>query len=1301
MRSLIFFPFLILIYSRFQAQLINCSNNSIYIHNGTQIVEQPTPMPAASSTLLASLPAGSNGLAIGPAFGFSAPDPTFWTTANGTYWYYNGTSWINTNHTTGNTAALNLGASKKCLYNLVGNNGQVYIYNGTGNGTFHTTLQGFNGAGPYDINADANDNLYVVKATTPNPSLIIYNNYGVAICSYSLSNLPAIASGGGFAIVNDFLAVHNSSFSVGKIYATSPLITFTAQSAITAPFDFANCVIPVPTGLIDAPRGSVLDCNINNLPLVAKINPGGIGIPSGSPSSSLASGSFSWSGPGIISGQNTATVDVDQPGVYSFTVFSTGCPIQQVTQSFTVTSTGLVFTPTISAPACFSGSGNIRVSPNTATNTISWTGPSILNGGNSPTISIGSAGVYAVSITNTLGCTGVGSVFVQASPALSVALSSNSICAQAFNNSPIAFSVTPFGANTYTLLTGLNFSANTNAPWNNSYTGPPQTSVSTDSVTIIGAVGQCTSVITTSFNIIPNPSISVSPQPATMCFGTIKTLSVNGAGSYTWIPAPGLSLYSGPSVNVSPLVSTVYSVLGSDRGCSSATRNLTVTVLPLPSVFISPPSATVCTGNNTNLTASGSASSYTWSSSAGSSAVTGFNMISNPATFTTYTVIGALNSCTNSATATVFTVPPPSLTITLSTNSICAQPINGSPNAIQVTAQGALNYTLLPGLGYSVNSPNSSPMSILSNVAHNSVFLATATLLGSNGYCQVFAQQVFSIVPNPQISSLPTSAIVCPGSSQLFTASGADSYSWSPVNAGLNALFGNQISAGPTVTTIYSVIGERAGCRSVAQSNILNISAIPNISVTASTPTLCAGSAVQLKVTGNATSFNWIPSTGITVLTQPTVNVTPFSSQAYTVVGALNSCTTSAVVSLSVIASPVLSVSASAYTVCSGSSIRLSAEGASNYSWSPSTGLNTYVGKQITATPFNNTTFSVSGFNGVCIGKTSVSIKTIPPPQIVLNVSANQLCSGDVVTVHASGAQYYTWSPQNGLSDITGQFVTATPMTSTIYTVSGINSNGTVSCFQQVYFPLTVLPKAQANLVSYKRICEGETAALSVSGGDTYIWQPAKGLNKTGGSRVNAKPDLSTVYTVQSSFGGNCVATNTVMVEVLEKPIVDAGRDTTFNADQPMTIAAKGDGSLQWIFGDGIVCNNCGQTAILPRISNCYRVEATNSAGCKSSDDVCVTVTENFSAFFPNSFTPNGDGLNDVFLILGQGISDVKLDIYNKWGERLFSSNDQDNGWDGTLKGLACDAGVYTYNISYKGLNNKHYSKTGSITLVR
>jgi hypothetical protein len=175
MRSLIFFPFLILIYSRFQAQLINCSNNSIYIHNGTQIVEQPTPMPAASSTLLASLPAGSNGLAIGPAFGFSAPDPTFWTTANGTYWYYNGTSWINTNHTTGNTAALNLGASKKCLYNLVGNNGQVYIYNGTGNGTYHTTLQGFNGAGPYDINADANDNLYVVKATTPNPSLIIYN----------------------------------------------------------------------------------------------------------------------------------------------------------------------------------------------------------------------------------------------------------------------------------------------------------------------------------------------------------------------------------------------------------------------------------------------------------------------------------------------------------------------------------------------------------------------------------------------------------------------------------------------------------------------------------------------------------------------------------------------------------------------------------------------------------------------------------------------------------------------------------------------------------------------------------------------------------------------------------------------------------------------------------------------------------------------------------------------------------------------------------------------------------------------
>ncbi len=1302
MKSKMFFLFLLYWPQLCDAQQPNCPNNSIYILAGGQIVEQSILLPAVTNTLLTNLPTSAAGLAVGPALGFPAPSPTFWTVSGGTYWYFNGSVWVNTNHFTGNAAALNIGAGGSCLYNLIGTTGQIYVYTGTGNGTLLTTVNGFNGGGPYDIAADLNDNFYLVKAIGPNPSLNVYDPKGNSICSYSLINLPSVANGGGFAINNNLIAVHNNGLSVGSINPASTIITFTTQPPYVSPNDFANCVLPVPSGQIIAPMGSVLDCTNNMIPLIAQVVPGGIGMLPGPPSSLLTSSSYSWAGPGIVSGQNTASITVNQPGVYTFSVYSNGCPAQQVVKSYTITSIGAALTPTIIAPPCVAGIVTLSVSLYSPVNGINWFGPGILGSSIASTVLVNSPGVYSVTVTNTFGCSGTETVSLSSPPILSIALSASSVCAQGFFGSPNSLTISPSGASFYTLMPSTNFVSNSQVPWVCSPAGAPTGSITASTFTVVGYNGVCTASAVSSFSIIPNPTVSITPAVSSVCSGMSKTLNVSGATNYSWSPGIGLNNYSGNSVVASTSVSAIYSAFGTQHGCNSALKNSTLTILPIPTIFVSPPSTTVCSGNNANLSAAGTATFFSWSSSAGISGLNGANININTSTSTSWTVVGTLNSCTNSATASVFAVPPPIISMAFTSNTVCAQPFNGSPNSIAVTAFGALNYTLLSGSGYTVAAGSGSGFTIVPlGLPQINTAIATVTLLGSNGYCQVASTRTFSIVPNPLINSAPSNAIICPGESIALLASGANNFYWSSNNSALPNNTGNSISVNPTGPVIYSVIGERQGCWSIAQVNVIGISPVPQVIAAISSPTICSGLSASLKAYGNATDYQWLQSNGSVAGTGANVLVTPTISQTYTVIGTLNNCLATSVISLTVVPSPIIVASASDYTICSGSTIHLYVNGAVTYNWAPATVVNSTVGQHITAAPAGNTTFTVLGFNGICTGSTSLRIKTIPIPNVIVNASYNQICVGGSVPLNVIGAQNFIWSPAQSLSSNTGAHVVASPAITTDYTIRGLNSEGAISCPQEISFLLTVIPKAKAIVSSNKSICFGDKVGLSVLGGDSYSWKPANDLNKSNGSSVIAQPTISTVYFVESSFNGNCPASNTIAVTVNPKPWVDASTDTLYNLDETMIIQANGSGTLKWIAGENIFCNDCAQTKVAPKMNSCYRVEVTNEFGCKAYDDVCITVTDNFYEYIPNSFSPNADGLNDLFLIYGTGLSNVSMFIYDRWGKQIFSSNEQNKGWDGTYNEMDCLTGVYTYKIAYTGLSGKNFEKVGSVTLIR
>lgn len=1052
-----------------------CPTTSIYAQQGNSIFAYPQ-FNGPGTQVINNMP-GASGLAVGPNFGFPAPNPTWWTISGGTYWYFNNTgTWSNTGHTTGNASAVNIGGGGGALYNIVGFNGGIYKYTGTGNGFFVANITpAFAGGGPYDIVADMADNFYVLKTNAPGQGLYAYNPQGVLTCSWTGVGMINQSAGCGFSILNTGNpSMHrvyydaNGTDYVGNIIPGNSTITFSAINVPQASCDYASCALSVPYGSVTAgPGGGTLTCTNPQVTLIASIfGNNSLNWMPAYPTNTAAAqnptcGAINWTGPGpnttvgIVSGQGTPTIVVNQPGVYSFTwTGCNGCPGYSVTASYTVVGQGATILPQITAPTCISSPTQISVTPNAATNTIQWTGPSIIGASNTPTITIGAAGIYSVSISiPNSACAGTATVLINPTPTISIAASSLSMCANNYNSSLNSVTLTGSGATNYTWSsTGLvqTSASNTNA----SITYTPQANSVVGVATLIGSNGTCSASATASIVIIDNPIITVTSP--SMCAGNTVAIVASGANAYNWSPATNLNSTTGATVVSNTPSTTIYNVIGSSNGCNSQTQTSTVTVVPNPTITITPLTNTICAGGNLTL-----------------------------------------------------------------------------------------------------------------------------------------------------------------------TASGATNYSWSPA-ATLNTNNGPVVVASPMNTTNYIVIGSQAGC------------------------------------------------------------------------------TTSAVYQVSVVPQPNIQAVASNYTICQNQGVILTANGADNYVWSPSLGLNTTVGSQVNAKPMTTTVYQVIGNNGQCTAVASLTINVVALPNLILTTPNNKICQGTSTSIFASGATNYVWSPLTGLSNLQQPtMVTASPAVSTNYTVTGSNSLGSVTCPFTKEILIEVVANVTASATNSVAICQGQSTRIIAYGGNTYMWLPNQGLSASDVSDIYVTPQSTTIYTAYVSNSGNCGATATVLVKVNPIPTINAGEDFVSNLDEPMFLKATSTGTLTWLSGEGVICATCPNSQIMAKKSGCYLAETVNSFGCKSRDEVCVEVTTDYNIYIPNVFTPNGDGNNDVFLVYGTGLSKFEMTIFDRWGEKLFNSKDQLQGWDGMYKGVLSKQDAYTYMVIYTSLDGKKHEKTGHVTLLK
>jgi gliding motility-associated-like protein len=405
---------------------------------------------------------------------------------------------------------------------------------------------------------------------------------------------------------------------------------------------------------------------------------------------------------------------------------------------------------------------------------------------------------------------------------------------------------------------------------------------------------------------------------------------------------------------------------------------------------------------------------------------------------------------------------------------------------------------------------------------------------------------------------------------------------------------------------------------------------------------------------------------------------------------------------------------ASGPTICFGNNGQLNASGGTSYSWTPSTGLSSTTASNPTANPTVTTVYSVAVTNSVngCSRTLTTQVLVNPKPTANYVFSVNP-CGGGVTFTDQSTSNITQWNWNFGNSQTsTSQSPYQFYSTGGTYTVSLIVANGD-GCYDTIVQPVTVGTPPPVSVSSTQTICLGGQVMLNASGGFSYQWIPATGLNIPNIATPIASPSATTQYSViitnTNSIGDTCrfmLTTNVVVTQLSTIPIsAEAIPDTVLLGNSTtLTLTATPGAIATWYpLGSTQPAGGYSVTST-PQHDMTYTV-VIQRGPCGDTLLVRVWVIEDgcveTDVFIPNTFTPNGDGYNDKMFARGHKLAKVYFAIYNRWGEKVFETNDINEGWDGNFKGRPADVGVFGYYVKITCVNGQETFKKGNITLIR
>ncbi len=829
-------------------------------------------------------------------------------------------------------------------------------------------------------------------------------------------------------------------------------------------------------------------------------------------------------------GDNTAQITVSPTSNTTYSVIVTDANGCTATTSRTVTVNAL---PTASiAPAnpgiCVGESVTLTASGGVS---YSWN-----TGDNTAQITVSPASntTYIVIVIDANGCTAIASetVTVNTQPVAAITPASPAICAGE------SVTLTASGGTTYLWSGGENTAAISVSPVSNT----------TYSVTVFNG-SNCSADASVSVTVNNAPTANISPATAEICSGGSITLTASGGVSYAWNTGDNTA-----QITVSPTSNTTYNVILTDANGCTATTSRTVTVNTLPTASIAPANPVICVGESVTLTASGGVS-YSWNTGDNTAQIT-----VSPVSNTTYDVIVTnANGCTATASETVTVNTQPVAAITPASPAICAG------ESVTLTASGGTTYLWSGG-------ENTAAISV--SPVNTTTY--TVTVTNATG-CSATVSETITVNARPVADITPDNPSVCIGENLTLTAFGGVSYAW---NTGDNT---EQITVSPTNNTAYDVVVTDAnGCTANATETVTVISNLV-ASITPANPAICAGTSITLSASGG-NSYVW--SSGQNTAS---IIVSPLVDTDYTVtVSGGGNCTADATVTVVVNATPVAAVSPATQSVCEGTSATLIASGGVNYTWN--TGDNT---AQITVSPTTNTIYDVvvTDANG-CTAAASGSVNIIAAPIAAISPSNSAICSGENITLTATGGVSYSWNTGDNTEQIT-----VSPNINTAYDVVVTDANGCTATASKTVI-VNSLPVASIT-PSAPGICAGESVTLIASGGNNYSWNTGDNT-----AQITVSPINNTNYDVLVTDGNNCTATAAVTVMVNSVPAVTISLvNPAICVGESVTLIASGGNSYVWSTGD-----ITAQITVSPNANTIYDVVATDANGCTAFASELLTV---------------------------------------------------------------------------------------------
>jgi gliding motility-associated-like protein len=1119
----------------------------------------------------------------------------------------------------------------------------------------------------------------------PTPTLTTSN---VTVCAGSAINLIANSLAGStysWSGPGGFTSnVQNPAIAISTTLMTGPYTVTVTSSAGCKNTAIANVTVfamPIPVIGSNAPI-----CANNNLNLTGA---GGT--------------TYSWFGPNGFSSllQNPSITNASTlaTGVYTLTASSNGCSVS-TTSLLTINP---LPTPTLTSnsPVCNGLSLNLNGSGG---NTYSWSGPAAFTSTlQNPVINPaapGNSGIYTLTAITVNGCTATTTSSITINPTPTISITGATVCL----NTTINLFANSLAGSTYTWSGPLGFSSTSQNP---TITNAALLMSGVYNLTVTSAVG-CVNTATTNVSVLTLPTPTITSN-SPVCFGSILTLTAGGGVTYQWNGPNGFnSVSTNPTINnISMAGSGTYSLIAYVGTCSaSATQSITVNALPVPSALNNGP---ICNGQSLILNSIG-AITYTWSGpSSYTSAIQNPTIaVAAPVNSGIYTVtVTDVNSCKNFTTTNVTVNPTPSLTTTGS--SVCV----GQTMSISATS--------LAGSTYLWNGPNTfvsnSQNTVVTNAQVNMSGIYNLTVTSAVGCTNTASANVLVIaLPTPSIiSNTP-----CAGAMLTLSVIGSAgaSFSWNGPNGFVSGLQSPNInSVTLNASGIYTVLATAGNCSaSTTQSVTINPLPIPTAS---NNSPICETKNLQL-TGGGGGAYSWSGPAGfVSSISNPSIAATNVTQSGIynLIVTDANGCQATVATSVTILTNPA--AIAPSTVVCFGYPATLNASGGASYSWTGPNGFISNISNPTIPIVNSNSTgnyiVTVTGVN-TCTSITISNVGTNPLP-IPTITSTPKTCLNTLVTLQgSSGFLMYQWTgPNNFLSPNASTGFTATSINqSGTYVLSVVDNNGCMGTTNTIVVidPLPIASLISDNNKNCVPFCSNFTLKASASSASiiSSSWL-INGQNFTG-SNVSYCISQAGNYIIKASFtdANGCPNSTTYTINAYPVPKADFEYSPTSpveNTDDVLFNDISSGDSLNnwsWYFINNNGSHSYNQNpSYLFTESGTYPVAfvVTNKWGCSDTIIKPIVVGEDFSFFVPNAFTPNGDGINDTFFPKGHGILKYNMAIFDRWGEKLFTTSDFFQAWDGNFKGEECKNDVYVWKISVTMPNSKVKTYTGHVTINR